>query len=397
MIIVRRIGLAGLLMVLAATITTAPQARSDSLRPFVGTLMTNPAQADADARAGLSMAMLQVAWSQAQPVQGGGLSASYLAQVERVYRTFRAAGLQVTLDPGLQYPPNWVFHLGGASTRFVDQYGDTWAGGSGENVPDAVFDPAVQTAEANYLGLLAKALGADSFAAVRAGGLLDGELHLPPMDYAGHDDDWWAYGPGSLPERPAFSYRPGISPANRVAAASFLAAYLRAVGTYQDFIVESTARDFSASVEVLYPSFGVRPGDEQAATASGLDGVSPRADELVMGAVPAVLVPRIPAERRSVGTRDVIVAYTTWLDGPGPGTTPQAESPIAYLASIAQPLDIPLAGENTAGDADNRAALQLCATRARDYHLLGFMWFDDAALALPGGLTAHDVAQAAFG
>jgi hypothetical protein len=395
MIALRRLGLVvAVLLTLGAQVTARPATSHAPVRMFVGSLLTNPANARADARAGLTMAMLQVGWKQAQPVRGRGLSRPYVAELRRAYATYRAAGLAVTLDPGLQYPPDWIFRLDGRSTRFIDQYGNVWRGGPGEDVPDAVHDPAVRRAERSYLSLLSRALEADSFAAVRAGGLLDGELHLPPSDYDGHDDDWWSFGAAALDESGGHVYRPGISPDNPMSDAAFLRKYLAAVANYQDFIVEATARAFHAAIEVLYPSFGARPGDEQAAVRTGLDGQSPRTDEIVMGDVPALLVPRIPAERRRAGTDLRIVAYTTWLDGPNVGTTQQSESPIAYLASLATPRGIPLAGENTAADANSAAALALCATRARHYHLLGFMWFDDATLNQPNGLTTRDLARA---
>ncbi len=41
-------------------------------------------------------------------------------------------GDQVILDIGLQYPPSWVFSY--ANSRFVNQYGDSFSGGTGSGI-----------------------------------------------------------------------------------------------------------------------------------------------------------------------------------------------------------------------------------------------------------------------
>jgi hypothetical protein len=379
----------------AMAVTGAVASTAAAPLPFAGTLMTTASDARPDRGGGLTTAMLQVGWNDAQPVAGRGLDPGYLAQLRATYDADRAAGLQVTLDPGLQYAPAWVFTLDRHSTRFVDQYGNVWHGDLGEDVPDAVHDPAVRTAEASYLALLAGAFGRTAFADVRAGGLLDGEMHLPPARYDGHINDWWSFGYAAARSAAVPGYRPGISVNNAAKDTVFLTGYLGAMANYQDFIVESLARDFAADVEVLYPSFGVRPGDAGAAVHVGLDGDSVRSGELAMGMDAGVLVPRLPAERAAARTAHRLIAYSTWLDGPSFGTSGQAESPIAYLASYAEPRGIPLAGENTADSARSPAALTLCADLVRRYHLLGLMWFDDQAVNTAGTpVTARALAGA---
>jgi hypothetical protein len=82
------------------------------------------------------------------------------------------------------------------------------------------------------------------------------------------------------------------------------------------------------------------------------------------------------------------VAYTTWLDGPDQGDNPQDESPIAYIASVARPLGLGLAGENTGGT--SIAIMKLCAQRAQRYGLSGVMWMSARVLAATsGGLSEY--------
>ena len=81
------------------------------------------------------------------------------------------------------------------NSRFVNQHGAAWtaAQSSGENSVDAVWNPTVRTAQADYLALLAARLGATGADAIRVGGLATGELHYPSKDFAGESDCWWGF------------------------------------------------------------------------------------------------------------------------------------------------------------------------------------------------------------
>ncbi len=101
----------------------------------------------------------------------------------------RSRSRGVVLDAGLQYPPARVFSLPGG-TRFLDQFGDVYTGpaGSGNNIANAVTNPAVRAAEADYLRALSALIPGDLLGAVRTAGGPQGQLSYPTGKYQGHQD-----------------------------------------------------------------------------------------------------------------------------------------------------------------------------------------------------------------
>jgi hypothetical protein len=339
----------------------------------------------AEAEAGLNMSLLSLLWSVAQPNPDGRLNMNYLNHLRVVARDFKSAGLGVTLDPGLQYPPKWVFELSGG-TRFVNQYGDAYYAvpATGEDVPDAVFNVAVRMAQREYLAELGRVFGRDAFYAVRVGGLLTGELRFPAGLYRGHPDSWWAFSPSAQAESPVPGYRPRLSRSDPHADSLFLGFYLASMARYQDFLANAVRNSFSGAREFMYPSFGVRPGDVTRALASRLSPSVARMSELYQGVDFASLVPRLPMYEAVDRSSGPAVAYTTWLDGPSFGPDADQESPVAYLAGLARQVGIPVAGENTQSSREDPVAMKLCATRAMRYGLIGVMWFNEQALFAGG-------------
>jgi hypothetical protein len=342
---------------------------------------------------GLTTAVLKVLWNRAQPAPALVLDPTYLAGVRKQISQYQAAGLDITLDLGLQYPPKWALALPGAG--FVDQYGHTFDASvaSGEMAVDAIYNPAAQIAEATYIRLLAAALGPNTFRFVRVGGLLTGELRMPTNTDGGRTNSWWAFSSTFQASSPVPGYRPGISAYSPAADAAFLNYYLNGLVSYQQFLVTAVGTSFSGNLEVLYPSFGVRPGDVQAALAKHLNGSSVRASELAQGLNFAQLLPALSALAPSVSQRSRLIAYSTWLDGPQYSSSPQGLSPIGYISSLASPLALAVAGENTAQSGSSPAALKLSQSRVSEYHLSGMMWF--ATNLASGGVTAHMLGKSA--
>ena len=277
-----RVVLAAVLGVLAVVAT--PGAAAAAPAPALGVLGSDSRWAPQIASAGLNTVMLQAHWDRAQPAPGAPLSAPYVAELRRQHAEYRARGLAVVLDTGLQYTPGWVFQLPGA--RFVDQFGTPFGNtsASGENVADAVWNPQVRAAQADYVRALGAAVGRDAFAAVRVGGLLTGELRLP-TDRSRHAavGSWWAFSPAAQASSPVRGYRPGVSPRSATKDAAFLRWYLDSLAGYQDFLVTAVRGAFSGDLQLMYPSYGVRPGDEAAAAANGLRRSSIPYSELVQG------------------------------------------------------------------------------------------------------------------
>ena len=164
----------------------ATGAASASTTPTLtyGTLDTQPGNAAAEHKAGVTNAMFEFNWASFEPTQGV-LSASYLATMKSELAAYTAAGQKVTLGLGLENPPSWVFKL--ADSTYTDNTGAT--------SPDAnlVFSAAVRSAAATYLSLVAAKIPLSSFWAIRLGaGTGDGEMLYPG------DGTYWAFDHAAL-------------------------------------------------------------------------------------------------------------------------------------------------------------------------------------------------------
>jgi hypothetical protein len=352
--------------------------------PWFGLLQTSGDHNGEERGAGINVATLSLAWSRYEP-QRGQFDTAYIAAERARLNSFLRDGLHVTLDAGLQYPPPWVFTLD-PNTRYIDQYGDVWHGKVSEEVPDAVHDPNVRQAEAQYVARIAADMG-DRFFAIRAGGLLGSELRYPPTNYLGHSNCYWAFNQWAQQQSSVPGWRPGG--AGTTEAGHFLDEYLSAITAYQNWVLRTFREKFSGWLQVLYPSFGLRPGDIPTAVASNLDGSTEAASHgtLSMGLDWERQVATIPVGR--------VIVYTTWLDMQDTGDGPTRWSPVRYLLSLAQPRGLSVAGENTG---DNSAAdVARVVALVRSLHLDGMMWMNETQLSQPGDATLADYAAAISG
>jgi hypothetical protein len=321
-------------------------------------------------------------WSAFAPRQGA-INQHYVAQLRAEIQRYAAAGMRIILGPGLGYVPSWVFGLN-ASTRFVDQYGNVWYGGAGENVPDPVWDPAVRQAQHTFLAELGASLSGLPISAVRAGGLLNGELRYPP---ATSHNSYWAFDRDAQAQSPVPGWRPGDP--GKAQATAFVNWYLGSLTVYQNALVTATKQAFpAANVMVLYPAWGIRPGQIEQAVNGDLDGSSPAE---LNGALSEGLDWASQVASLPVGT----TVYTTDLGAPdqGPGVT--GEAPVFYLASLAAPRKLPLAGENAG--LDTAVTLDRCVQRARQLGLTDMLWMNEASLYSARAVdpTLADLGQAA--
>lgn len=362
---------------------------AESGAPWFGVIQVSPASVSTISDAGLNRAVVSVSWRLYEPEQGR-TDPAYVAQIASLVAQLRARGVGVVLDPGLQYPPDWVFRLPGA-TRFRNQYGVNWTGSTpdGTAVANAVFDPAVRRAEASFLGRVAADLGGRSFTAVRVGGLLSGELRYPPADDgAGHDDSLWYFDASARSAAPVPGWRPGHG--TQAQAQRELDAYLAAIAGYERWLLATTASYFpTGQLPVLLPGWGLRPGQLAAALADGLDGRS-RAEQGGMLASGEDW----PQQVAVLARQPRALAYTTWLDAEADGTSTQLISPVQYLVQLAAQDRVPVAGENTGQP--SVSALQLCLARVESLRLSGMMWMNAPdLLAGRGGVTLADYARSA--
>lgn len=370
----------------APTATDSPTAVATS-GPWLGILQTTPANAPAEVAAGVSSGDLELSWAQYEP-EPGMYDTAYAAAARTRLSELRQAGMRVTLDAGLQYPPSWVFALDSA-TRFVDQYGDIWQGSSSEDVPNAVFDGSVRSAEAAYIAHVAADLGT-GFDAIRAGGLLQNELRYPDATFNGHTNSYWGFDTNAQAHSPVPGWRPGD--AGSTQAASFLTYYLQSIDGFESWLLSTYRAAFpSAWLEVLMPSWGLRPGDTDAAMQTNLDGSTDAATwgTLEMGLDWAAQVSALPGDAH-------VLIYSTWLERGDDGSTPTTMGPAHYLVTIASPLARWVAGEN-ADAGDSLSTMQTVVQHVKSWGLVGLMWLDEPALFGGPPVTLADLSTAFLG
>ena len=335
----------------------------------------------AERAAGVQAVTVQVGWDDAEPT-AGSLDPSYITGIVDQISQAEQQGLQVILDPGLQYPPNWLLAMPGS--QFVNQYGDVFSAGepSGENVVNGITDLEVRDAEGQYLAMLGAQLSGQGIYAVRAGGGPLGELRYPDTIYLGDTNSFWAYDPSTQAALPA-SVQGWIPGTGTVAqATTFLNAYNEHLDQYAQWLNGQLHDDFDTPQLLLMPGWGQRPGNAAAEEAALLQPVRPQGDptkydEYNQGLDWAGLLSGLPYPGESV-------AYTTYLDARSVEPTPQLEDPADYLASLVAGTSIRLGGENS-GD-DTVADLEFCASQAVRLGFDIMQWFDeDQLLATAAG------------
>jgi hypothetical protein len=369
--------------------TVPVQPASGAAIPTLGVLGVSGNYYKTEASAGIDAVTLVVTWDQAQPTKGS-LNASYMAQIQARITAARTAGLKVILDPGLHFPPEWVFALPGG-TRFVNQYGNVFTGpeADGNDVANAVTNGNVRAAEGTYLSLLGAQIKAGSIIAIRQGGGPLGELRYPKGSYDGHTNSYWAYDASTQAALPSSvrGWTPGTG--TTAQAQAFLDAYNGMLDTYGIWLNGQLHTDFNTTELVMLPGWGERPGGGAGEVASRL---TQHKDEFNEGLDWANLLPRLPDASHSV-------AYTTYLDAQTVLPTIPLEDPSDYLAYLVAGTPIKLGGENTGNG--NYAAMQACLSRARSLGFVMVNWQNEGQLVAstraqnPTGPTFNQLVAAA--
>jgi hypothetical protein len=371
----RRLWLVGLLL---AVQTPVHRASGEAIR--IGILQPKPARAKKLADAGVTLAVLSVLWDRFEPVEGAPDSI-YIQKLRTDLDVLRGAGLQVVLDLGIQYPPAWLGKL--ADSRYQNQYGEAFVDRKpGMNVANSVFNSKVRDCQEAYMGKLFGALGKD-FYAVRLGGGWYGELNFPPAKFQKQNNCYWGFDaiaqglkpglPSGMGPCPVPGWKPGTPSTEHADAGRFLNWYLESLKNYHDWQITTTRRFYTGPLMMLYPSWGIRPGQIEAAVTADLSGTTPpeRNGETQRG---------FDFTRFIGGITDSKVwVHCTWLDS-DPAWSDDASSsesrwsPPHFLASLAMrhSPSLVISAENTGGGGP--AALRLCAERARAFGIQTIFW-----------------------
>ena len=349
--------------------------------PFrFGVLQSTDEHLARNREAGANIVVVELGWNRAEPAQSA-FSDSYFRKMAKNIEARRRMGYAIALDLGFQYPPKWVFDLPHA--RYVNQVGRVFRSETtGEDIPNAVFNAAVRERQKAYLAEVFRRLGTE-FALVRLGWMKYGELAYPVSEFGGRGNCYWAFDAlaqgraeglaKGLAPCPVPGWVPGEASPDHARARAFLDWYLGALRNYHDWQIETTREFTSAPLAILYPSWGMRPGDAEKAIGADLSGATPAeaSGEVQRG---------LDFERLVSGIRDPrVTVYCTWIDsspefGDDAADDPTRWSPCHYLAALASEHCPPLHvwGENTGGG--DMATVALCFQRIRQYGYRGFLW-----------------------
>lgn len=334
---------------------------------------------------GMRRAVLEVSWSSYYPTEGVK-DTNYVNTLKSDIQEYENLGYDVMLDFGLQYAPSWVFNY--ADSYFKNQYGDTFSGGSGENIVNAVFNNVMRQKQEAYVKQVFADLGTN-FADVKIGWLRYGELGYPNTNFNNHTNSYWAYDnvaqnggvnlPSGITACPVAGWLPGQTSTNHVNASNFYNWYRGALQNYQNWMISTVRKYYSGQMCVLYPSWGTRPGQVDSAINVDLNGsTSPEINGEIQRAHDfETLV-------RSIKDKNVMV-YCTWIDSNeewsnDASSNPVDWSPIHWLSFLANTNShvLPVGGENT-GDATTER-LELTFRRMEAYNLKLLMWAFDFQL-----------------
>lgn len=342
-----------------------------------GVIGNDTAHLHEERKAGVKAKLFYLSWREFYPEEGVRDEA-YVAAKKQELRKLRDAGFKVILSLGYQDTPTWI-HQNYPDSYYVDQNGDRYTPTvSFYDNGDAnlIFNQEIRGLVASYMQDAIAEFGTD-FYAVRLGGGRYGELTYPPTDWNGKNNRYWAYDQNAQESSPVPGWSPG-NPSPDDEAASFLDWYLDALVDYQNWqITALRATGYDGNIMMLYPSWGVRPGQIDEAVATNLDGTT--------SAEQNGEIQRGYDFARQVGAiQDPgVIVTTTWLEA-NPDTVadtqfnPRYWSPVHYLASLAKPQQLRLYGENSG--TDGRKAMELSASRMRRYGLVGMCWYNEEQL-----------------
>ncbi|HBC87952.1 MAG TPA: hypothetical protein DCZ94_13450, partial [Lentisphaeria bacterium] len=329
----------------------------------IGSLQMKQERMLADRQAGMTVTVLSAIWGRMEP-QEGKFSAEEIQRIKAEIAASRSAGLGISVDFGLQYPPEWVFNL--PDSRYRNQFGDEYVGENpGSNGFNTVFVQANRDRVERYVKRFFEEFGSD-FHSIRLGWGYYGELTYPlqrfkpgsPSNSPEHSNCYWSFDDiaqgkkaglaAGLSKCPVPGWKPG-DPSPNGEAGKFLEWHLGAMQNFHDWQIRLLRSQYSGLLCMMYPSWGIRPGWTDAAAAGNLDGkTAPESNgEIQRGYDFSRFI-------KGISDPDVVV-YCTWIDAKtfpsnaDQGSNVAGWSPIRYLSQLAHDHQPKLAvwGENT--------------------------------------------------
>lgn len=391
--------------VLLALVSTDCSAHRRAAKYYFGTLGTDPAKAETEVANGITVAQMQIDWSQYEP-QDGVWDPAYLGRVQDQMGIFDRAGMRIEVSLHLNDPPAWLLDAPGS--RYVDQYGQPFPG-----LPNLVFSQWVREKAREYIARVAHDIGLSRFWAIRVGVDSDGEFSYPlATGGQGNVNAYWAFDehaqaadsdpgrPPTVPPNPFPGWRPGErtyrgAPFSVASVRTWYDWYLAALTDAVDWQLRTyRGLGYPGALKVLLPGTGYYPADYRAAIDRYLDGtVAPGLMGLGVGFFKTLGYLH--------GRKNVYAVPTSLVDGSGnprnngctqsdeavdmfavPDTAIRRWSSVRWVAAVARHNGFQLSGE-TAGPQVSPyypGVMDDAARQLTTCGLLGLLWAFDSNL-----------------
>jgi hypothetical protein len=356
--------------------------------PAFGTLLSDVQHTEVEARNGISVAMVELSWDQAEPDRDE-FDEEYLSGVREDVDAHRAVGRSVTLGLGLHMPPSWVFDL--PDSRFVDETGVE------SEAPNLVFNQRLRERAEAYLAEVAAEVDLQRVDTVRltSGG-------MPEVLYP--NDGYWAFDrnalngadlPPTMDPNPAPGQRPGERWDDGAQAREWAQWYVDALVDVVEWQLAAFADlGFRGRYEVLTPGVGVQPREFDQVVA---DGFPP--SPLGAGAAWELFYSRLPQRADLVAYVSSVADGSGGDDGCAPGDDAVALdapevgdwSATRWIARVARAYGLPVSGENAGWQQDfspdafyrddsDEGMMAVALRQARSCGFDTFYWAHDAQL-----------------
>ncbi|HUS13475.1 MAG TPA: hypothetical protein VM536_00465 [Chloroflexia bacterium] len=211
----------------------------------------DPAQLRAQYDAGVRVRLIELGWNVLQPTGPEAWDVRVARAFQDRIDAFTRLGpdVQLVLDLGLHYPPDWVMRI----DPLVDQFGHSWQGRGGANV---YWSAEVRRHVAAYISqLFAEFDFHDRLWIVRVG-VSGGELLYPSLWTEDQGLSFWAFDRTAQEESPVAGWKPGQdSPHGE--AATFYTWYVDNLVVTFNFVLTEVRHYYEGYVAPVTPGLGM--------------------------------------------------------------------------------------------------------------------------------------------
>jgi hypothetical protein len=241
-----------------------------------GTLTSIAAHGADEAKGGVSLAMVEIEWQNAEP-HDGEFDDNYIASTKSTVDTLLAAGRKVTLSIAYHQSPDWLFDL--ENSRFISDDGNH------SDEANLVFNQQLRNRAEDFLDHVSKSIDLSKIDAIRVTSGALAEVLYPDNG----NGNYWAFDknaqngadmPPTMAKNPLPGWHPGDDGHSVDEVRSWASWYIGALDDVAKWQMSiSSARGFKGRFQIFTPGPGVRPDAFEDAVSHklplGLLGVGP--------------------------------------------------------------------------------------------------------------------------